>query len=138
MNYRSAVLQGYARPVEKVEEKLWAMEKITDKVVPQRWANTRVPPDNAEMSSTMILRVSIETGSGKIRQGEPHDEAKDEKRPEITSTVWTGVVPVYETFGEPIPSKSNQVKEIPSYIDSYVSQGTKANREQALQAAEEP
>lgn len=138
MNYRSAVLQGYARPVEKVEEKLWAMEKITNKVIPQRWENTRVPPDGAEMSSTMILRVTVETGSGKIRQGEPHDEAKDQKRSEITSTVWTGVVPLYETLGTPIPSKDNQVNELPAYINSYVEQRTKESRERAVQAAQEP
>lgn len=138
MNYRSAVLQGYAKPVDKVEEKVWAMEKITEKVVPQRWANTRVPPDGAEMSSTMILRVTIETGSGKIRQGEPHDESKDEKRPEITSSVWTGVVPVYETFGEPVPSSTNQVKEVPGYIDSYVARTTAANKSHAIEATKEP
>lgn len=31
-NYRSAVLHGYATPVTDVEEKLWAMEKITNNV----------------------------------------------------------------------------------------------------------
>lgn len=137
MNYRSAILQGYAKPVDKVEEKVWAMEKITDKVLPQRWANTRVPPDGAEMSSTMIMRVTIETGSGKIRQGEPHDEAKDEKRPEITSSVWTGVVPMYETFGDPVPSKYNEVKELPSYINSYVEKTSAGNRSKALDAAKD-
>jgi uncharacterized protein len=33
-NYRSAVLHGYATPVTGVEEKLWAMERITDNVSP--------------------------------------------------------------------------------------------------------
>lgn len=58
MNYRSAVLQGYAKPVEKVEEKLWAMEKITNKVVTQRWENTKSPPDGAEMSSTCRAKTN--------------------------------------------------------------------------------
>lgn len=31
-NYRSAVLRGYATPVTDVEEKLWAMERITNNV----------------------------------------------------------------------------------------------------------
>jgi len=33
-NYRSAVLHGYATPVMEVEEKLWAMERITNNVFP--------------------------------------------------------------------------------------------------------
>lgn len=138
MNYRSAVLQGYGKPVESVEEKLFAMEKITNKVIPNRWNNTRTPPDGAEMSSTMILRVTVETGSGKIRQGEPHDDAKDTKRTDITESVWTGVVPVYETFGEPIPSALNQVKDLPKHIDSYVAQATSDNRNKSLAQAKEP
>lgn len=136
-NYRSAVLQGYAKPVETVEEKLFAMELITNKVVPERWANTRVPPDNVEMTSTMILRVKVETGSGKVRHGEPHDEAKDLNREDVTSTVWTGVVPVYETFGEPIASSGNKVKNVPEYIATYAYQKTAANKEGALEAVKE-
>jgi uncharacterized protein len=137
-NYRSAVLQGYAKPVDKVEEKLFAMELITNSVVPERWANTRVPPDGAEMSSTMVLRVTIETGSGKIRQGLPHDEAKDLNRSDVTDSVWTGVVPVYETFGEPIICPTNKVKQIPNYIEEYVRNTNSANHAAALEAAEEP
>lgn len=44
-NYRSVVLFGYAKPVTEVEEKLWAMELITNAVVPGRWENTRIPPN---------------------------------------------------------------------------------------------
>lgn len=43
-NYRSAVLHGYATQVTQTEEKVWAMERITNGVVPDRWENTRVPP----------------------------------------------------------------------------------------------
>lgn len=130
-NYRSAVLQGYAKPVETVEEKVWAMEQITNSVVPERWVNTRTPPDKVEMSSTMILRVSIETGSGKIRSGGPHDEPKDEDRADITGRVWTGVVPVYESFGEPIACPTNKVNPLPEYIDKYVKETTSNNLEWA-------
>jgi len=136
-NYRSAVLQGYAKAVETDAEKVFAMELITNKVVRDRWANTRIPPDSAEMQSTMILRVKIESGSGKIRHGGPHDEAKDEKRSEITDTVWTGVVPFYETLDTPIPSETNKVKELPAYLDSYVKETTSENRLTAIEAIKE-
>jgi hypothetical protein len=45
--------------VEDVDEKLWAMELITNSVVPDRWKHTRVPPNNAEMQSTQILKVKV-------------------------------------------------------------------------------
>ncbi len=136
-NYRSAVLQGYARPVETDDEKLFAMELITNKVVPQRWQHTRTPPDKVEMTSTMILRVNIEAGSGKIRHGEPHDEAKDLDRADVTEKMWTGVVPLYETVAEPISNPTNTVKETPDYIKQYVSSSNKGNEKTALEAAKE-
>lgn len=53
-NYRSVVLHGFASPVIDAEEKLWAMEKITNSVVTDRWNNTRVPPTKTEMTSTQV------------------------------------------------------------------------------------
>jgi nitroimidazol reductase NimA-like FMN-containing flavoprotein (pyridoxamine 5'-phosphate oxidase superfamily) len=54
-NYRSAILHGFGMPVTDVEEKLWAMERITNNVVDERWENTRVPPTKTEMTSKNIL-----------------------------------------------------------------------------------
>lgn len=136
-NYRSAVLQGYAKPVEADAEKVFAMELITNKVLAERWQNTRTPPDKVEMTSTMILKVTVETGSGKIRHGEPHDEAKDLNREDVTSSVWTGVVPVWETYGQPIPNGTNKVKDVPNYITSFVSDTNVSNEEDAMDAAKE-
>lgn len=134
-NYRSAILHGYAKLVTDEKEKLWAMELITNSVVPNRWANTRVPPDGAEMSSTAILKVKIVDGSGKICDGGASDERKDKDNEEITSRVWTGVVPVWETYGEPIPSPDNKVKGVPEHIKSYVTSMNERNRAYATSAA---
>src|SRR5947207_2709892 len=98
-NYRSAILHGYASLVISDEEKLWAMEVITNSVVPKRWSNSRVPPDRAELDSTRVLRVRIESGSGKVREGMPSDEKKDLDRADVLDKVWTGVVPMWEQLG---------------------------------------
>jgi len=45
------------------------MELITNSVCPGRWQNSRVPPDAAEMSSTQIMRMRVESGSAKVREG---------------------------------------------------------------------
>ncbi len=48
-NYRSAILHGYAKPVVDEGEKMWAMEKITNGVVDERWENSRIPPTKTEV-----------------------------------------------------------------------------------------
>jgi hypothetical protein len=134
-NYRSAILHGYARLVTDEAEKLWAMKLVTNSVLADRWDHTRVPPDNAEMSSTVILKVKIVDGSGKIRDGGVSDERKDKTNDDVTNKVWTGVVPVYEVFGDPVPSPENKVSEVPEYITSFIANMNKRNRHYAETAA---
>ncbi|KAL1954194.1 hypothetical protein VTO42DRAFT_1550 [Malbranchea cinnamomea] len=132
-NYRSVVLHGYAQPVTDEEEKLYAMKLITNSVVPSRWENTRNPPDGGEMASTTILRVKIVDGSGKVRNGGVSDERQDLERPELVDKVWTGVVPIWQTFGEPIPSPYNKVP-VPEHISSYIKEMNEKNERYAKEA----
>lgn len=133
-NYRSAVLHGYGKIVQDVNEKLYAMQLITNSVLQDRWANTRTPPDGAEMQSTVILKVEIVSGSGKIRDGEPHDDAKDTKREDLTNEIWTGVVPVWEAYGDPVPSSVNRVAEVPEHIKDHISALNETNEQYARNA----
>jgi hypothetical protein len=119
-NYRSAVLFGHAMPVTDVGEKLWAMEQITNKVVPSRWENTRVPPNAAEMSSTQILKVTVESASAKIRDGPPGDEQCDLQDDAVMGRVWTGFVPLVEQFLEPVSSTYNRAEAVPNHVTEYV------------------
>ncbi|KAJ5266461.1 hypothetical protein N7478_009269 [Penicillium angulare] len=134
-NYRSVVLHGYANLVTNEDEKLWAMKLITNSVLTDRWDNSRVPPDSAEMSSTVILKVTIVDGSGKVRDGSPSDERKDTENEDVTGKVWTGVVPIWEEFGTPISSSTNRVTEVPNHITSFIASQNKANRAFAENAA---
>lgn len=136
-NYRSAVLFGYAKLVTDDEEKLWAMKLITDSVMTGRWENTRVPPNKGEMSSTAILRVKIVSGSGKIRDGGTGDDRKDLENKDVTDRVWTGVIPIWETVGEPIASQTNQINFIPDYITAYVKNEKEKNEKHAKQVGTE-
>ncbi|TGO79688.1 hypothetical protein BPOR_1905g00010 [Botrytis porri] len=110
-NYRSAILQGYGQVVEDVDEKLWAMEKITNTVLTDRWENTRVPPTKTEMTTTQILRITPHTASAKIRRGPPHDDRHDLKNEEVKNRVWTGVVPVHTVYGTPIRGEECEISE---------------------------
>lgn len=88
-NYRSAILHGYATPVTDADEKMWAMEKITNCVISNRWENSRIPPTKTEMTSTQILKVRVVDASAKIRVGGPGDDRADLKNDELRSKVVT-------------------------------------------------
>ena len=134
-NYRSAVLFGYGSLVENTEEKVWAMRLVTNSVIAGRWEQTRVPPDGAEMASTTILKVRIVHGSGKIRSGGPGDEKKDIEREDVTSRVWTGVVPMWETVGDPIIGGAGTLKGLPDHVSKFLKETNNSNEEYAKQAA---
>lgn len=136
-NYRSAILFGFGVPVTDPAEKLWAMELVTNSVVPQRYQNTRTPPNNAEMQSTSILRVKIKAGSAKIRSGEPHDERGDLNDEELRQKTWVGVVPAWMTFGEPVRAGYNKVEEVPGYLEEWRVEGNEERRREAYEAVKE-
>lgn len=135
MNYRSAVLHGYAIPVEDLDEKVFAMELITEGVLKGRWQHSRVPPNKTELQSTSILKVRVVSASGKVRQGGPHDDRKDIKDEAVTSKVWTGIVPVWEAWGEPIAAQDNAVARLPSYLEMETEAVNRERKEYAIKAA---
>ncbi|KAI1498807.1 hypothetical protein F5X99DRAFT_431472 [Biscogniauxia marginata] len=118
-NYRSAVLFGYAELVADMEEKLYAMELITDSVVPGRYRNTRVPPTAAETQSTSVLRVRVSAGSAKLRSGPPGDDRADRADAALRDRVWTGVVPVRYALDPPLAGPYNRVPDVPAYVEEW-------------------
>lgn len=125
-NYRSSIIYGYATLVDDPAEALYAMEKITDNMLPQRWAKSRVPPTPAELKSTSILRVKVASASAKVRTGGPSEDRADLKNEAVRKSVWTGVVPVWPQWGEPIPGNENGVEEVEEYIEKWrVGENTK-------------
>ena len=115
-NYRSAVLHGHANIDTEEAEKDWALRLITDGLVPGCWDNSRVPPTRAENLSTSVLKVHVVSASAKINQGGPSDDRKDLQNEEVTSRVWTGTLPVWNSVGAPVPSTTNKVAKIPDYV----------------------
>ena len=99
--------------------------------------HTRTPPDKAEMASTTILKVKIVNGSGKIRTGGPGDEKKDTERADLLQRVWTGVVPVWETVGEPVAGGEGRVEEVPEHVRAFRDDTNKVNEKYANSAAVE-
>jgi nitroimidazol reductase NimA-like FMN-containing flavoprotein (pyridoxamine 5'-phosphate oxidase superfamily) len=132
MNYRSAVVHGYATAVEDEAERYWAMLRLTDDVVPERWANSR-EPSSAELKSTGILKVRIVSASAKVRTGGPNEDRKDEKDESIRGKYWTGVVPARLAFDAPVAAPTNQVA-VPKYLSEWVDKYNKEAKEYAASA----
>jgi len=96
VNYRSVVLFGHGAPVEGDAAKLAALEAFTEKLLPGRWSEARVP-NAAELKATAVIRVAIEEASAKIRTGGPKDDPED-----LALDVWAGVIPLSLVRGEPV------------------------------------
>jgi uncharacterized protein len=111
MNYRSAVIFGTARLVTDGEEKLAALEAVTDHLVPGRWKHAR-PPTRKELAATAVLALPLEEASVKVRAAGPSDDAED-----YDSGIWAGVLPAALTFGapEPDPAMNGQIS-VPDHI----------------------
>ncbi|KAK8190865.1 hypothetical protein BKA81DRAFT_277595, partial [Phyllosticta paracitricarpa] len=74
------------------------------------------------MSSTSVLKVSIVSASTKVNSGEPGDDRNDLRDHAVTSSVWTGVLPVHEHIGAPQPSSIDKVAEVPRYLDQWLQE----------------
>jgi nitroimidazol reductase NimA-like FMN-containing flavoprotein (pyridoxamine 5'-phosphate oxidase superfamily) len=98
MNYRSVVVLGRARELTERDEKIRAMHRVVEHVVPGRWADARQPND-AEIKGTTILALPLDEASAKIRTGPPTDDDADLDLP-----VWTGTIPLRIQASEPVPA----------------------------------
>lgn len=114
MNYRSVVVFGRPREVTDPEEKLRALEAVTEHVARGRWADARHPNDT-EFKGTTVLAIDIEETSAKIRTGPPGDDAEDMELP-----IWAGVVPVATVFGDAVddPALGPDIAR-PPYVTEY-------------------
>src|SRR5919198_667157 len=73
MNYRSVVVLGGAREVTDPGEKVAALRAVVEHVAPGRWDEVR-PPSARELAATLVLSVSVDEASAKVRTGPPIDE----------------------------------------------------------------
>jgi nitroimidazol reductase NimA-like FMN-containing flavoprotein (pyridoxamine 5'-phosphate oxidase superfamily) len=96
MNYRSVVVLGTAHAVTDPKEKWDALHAIVEHVAPGRWAEVREPSEK-EMNATLVLGLSLEEASAKIRTGPPIDDDED-----YALGCWAGVVPLRLAALDPI------------------------------------
>lgn len=134
-NYRSAVIFGHASVVDNEAERLYAMELITNNLVPERWQHTRYP-NKTELKSTGILRLDIHSASAKVRTGTTGEAREDLKNEEMRKDVWAGVIPMHTRFGSPVPAPTNLVKSVPKYIDGWIAEANNTAEKYCVNASQ--
>lgn len=132
------MVHGTATFLEDDDEKLFAMQLITNHVHPNRWNNSRTPPTKTELASTGIIRVNITSASAKLHTGPPEDKDKDDwANMEMRNQVWVGTIPVYQTFGEPVTAEYSLVKKPPQYVAEHIKKTNVKEKEWAELVARE-
>lgn len=114
-NHRSVVVLGAAELVTDEDERLAALEAITDHVAPGRWAELR-EPTYKELLATAVVRLPLTEASAKVRTGPPVDDERD-----VDPDVWAGVVPLRSGFGTPVAAPDvDPTTPVPASIQRLV------------------
>jgi nitroimidazol reductase NimA-like FMN-containing flavoprotein (pyridoxamine 5'-phosphate oxidase superfamily) len=114
VNYRSVVVLGRAEEVTRDDEKLAALARLLEHVLPGRSRASR-PPNAVELKATRVFAVPLVAVSVKQRSGGPLDDAED-----LALPYWAGVVPLAQRALGPIPDAAHPPVGVePGGIDGY-------------------
>lgn len=114
VNYRSATLFGTVRSVEEPALKLKSMEVMVDNMVPGRWEQLRTINDK-ELNGTLVIEMTIESASAKIRGEGVLDEKAD-----MDLDVWAGLIPIKQVAVFPVSDAAlPEGIKIPRHVIDY-------------------
>jgi nitroimidazol reductase NimA-like FMN-containing flavoprotein (pyridoxamine 5'-phosphate oxidase superfamily) len=114
MNYRSVVVLGVPEPITDLDEKRRALDVLVEHLIPGRTAEVRPMADN-EVKGTLVVRLSLEEASAKVRTGPPKDDDEDYALP-----IWAGVLPLVTAPGPPVPDpRLGEGIAIPDSVTDY-------------------
>jgi nitroimidazol reductase NimA-like FMN-containing flavoprotein (pyridoxamine 5'-phosphate oxidase superfamily) len=111
MNYRSVVVFGKAYEVGE-DEKVRVLASLVEHVVRGRSKDVRAP-NQKELRQTLVLAMSIDEASAKIRTGGPVDDEEDYALP-----IWAGVLPLKLTPGEAV-GDGRERGDVPDYVKKF-------------------
>lgn len=114
VNYRSATLFGSVKKIEEPKEKDAALRCFMEHMMKGRWDNIR-PMHTQELDRTMVVEMTVETASAKIRDVGVADEPED-----YDLSVWAGLVPLKQIAEYPVADQGlpEQMK-IPKHVLDY-------------------
>ena len=114
VNYRSATLFGSLLKITNPEKKIKALKCVVDHMMKGRWEAIR-PMLKKELDGTLVVEMTIETASAKIRDVGVKDEKSDIELP-----IWAGLLPLKQVAEFP---QSDALLpdgvEIPQHVLNY-------------------
>lgn len=114
VNYRSATLFGTTKLITNASEKINILKQVIEQMIPNRWDSLR-PIKDTEISRTLVVEMTIETASAKIRDEGVKDEKPDEKLP-----IWAGIVPIKQIAEFPVCDELlDNIIKIPEHVLEY-------------------
>jgi len=117
VNYRSATVFGSVKKLEKLKKKEAALFCFMEHMMKGRWDGIR-PMHPEELDRTLVVEMTIETASAKIRDVGVADEPED-----YDLDIWAGLVPLKQVATYPISDERLPEKtEIPKHVLDYFNQ----------------
>ncbi|MCF6297606.1 MAG: pyridoxamine 5'-phosphate oxidase family protein [Flavobacteriaceae bacterium] len=114
VNYRSATLFGKVNLINNVSKKVKILKSVINQMIPNRWDSLRTISDK-EIERTLVLEMTIETASAKIREAGVKDEKSDLDLP-----IWAGIMPIKQIAEFPIGDELLAKNiEIPKHVMDY-------------------
>ncbi len=114
MNYRSVVVLGQGRAIEEPAARHRAFEALVEHIVPGRVGEIRMP-NEGEDAQTLLMALSLDECSAKIRSGPPVDDEAD-----YTLPTWAGVLPFSHDVRAPIPDpKLSEGIPVPACVEGW-------------------
>lgn len=118
LRYRSVVVLGHATPIDDPDAKLAALLVLSERLMPGRVAEARLPNDT-ELAATRVFALPLDEASAKVSAGFSDDSDTD-----VALPVWAGVVPVVHGLGDPIPAPDLAAGiEVPPSVRSWSVSG---------------
>jgi len=135
-NYRSAVVHGECTQETDLGLKREIMKGVTNHIVADRWEDVN-PVASFQVSLVCVLRVNIESMSGKSRTGIPGIQPRDREKdgPDREEPVWTGVVPLYDVLDRPVESGLTDGARIPDSLEAFIGRRNDKHKEYSLKVA---
>ena len=117
VNYRSVTLFGSVKKIEDNIRKEAALFCFMEHMMKGSWDGIR-PMHQEELDRTLVVEMTIETASAKIRDVGVGDEPED-----YNLDVWAGLVPLKQVAEYPIADEGlPQKMEIPKHVLDYYQQ----------------
>jgi uncharacterized protein len=117
LNYRAVMAFGTAAIVDDPNEKEAGLNAFIERLYPGRTGRMR-PILPQELKATILLGMTIEEASAKIRNDGPLDLKSD-----YDADCWAGVVPIAQRLGAPIPDARVPPRRAPEQDVGHFPEG---------------